>query len=146
LSAEFPVSYNYAFSWFATVAFNSLTGFGVRVEDDKGGGCFVPRCDMLRVARRDYGEEVGNRICTRVCKIFTEEYMASKGMPCVLEPNSQKGSCMIRGVAVKKAAFSDHSTAWWLDPTPEPVSVTVPKKVVRLPTLQNGVSVPAEAS
>ena len=135
-SSEFPVAYNYLFSWFACISFNDLTGYGIRVEDARGGGCYVPRCDMLATARKEYGEDIGNRICTRVCKVFTEEEMARKGMPCVLEPNPEKGSCMIRGVAPRKTAFSDHTTAWWLDPAPAPsVAVAGVKKRIRLRTL-----------
>jgi len=115
-SGKFPVTYNYVWSWFACVAFNDITGFSVRIEDERGGGCFVPKCDMLDVARREYGEDVGNRICTHVCKVFTEEFMNRQGMPCTLEPDRDKGTCMFRGVAPRKTAFSDHTTAWWLDP------------------------------
>lgn len=115
LSSTFPVLYNYVFSWSAAITFNCLTGFGLRIEDDRGGGLYVPRCHMLRVAREEYGEELGCRMCTRVCKIFTEEYMSSLGMPCVLEPDLEKGSCMVRAVGERSAAFSDHQVAWWLE-------------------------------
>jgi hypothetical protein len=115
-STTFPVIYNYVFSWNAALMFNCLTGYGVRIEDERGGGCYVPRCHMLRVARKEYGEDAGNRMCTHVCKIFTEEYMATLGMPCVLEPDQEKGSCMIRGVPEATPAFSDHEVAWWLEP------------------------------
>jgi len=109
----FPIFYNFAFSWMAGLAFSNITGYGYRVDDERGGGFYVPKCEMLATARKDYGTEVGDRICTHVCKIFTEEYMRTKGLDCVLEPDSEKGSCMIRGTQFRATACSDNSTYEW---------------------------------
>ena len=70
----------------ACVAYNQLTGYSVRIEDDKGGGCYVPRCELLATAKKEYGDIIGSRVCTHLCKIFTEETMKRKGLDCVLNP------------------------------------------------------------
>ena len=118
LQLTFPVMYNYISSWGFVVSFNMLTGYSVRIEDDEGGGAYVPRCDMLAVAREEYGEEMGCRICTHVCKIFTEEAMARKGIAVTLTPDFAKGSCMIRGVPVQQPAYSDHALWRGMQATP----------------------------
>jgi len=108
-----PIIYNWIFSWIAAVAFTNITGYGYRVDDERGGGFYVPKCEMLDVARQDHGVEIGDRVCTHVCKIFTEEYMKTKGLDCVLEPDLVKGSCMIRGLPFRGTACSDNSTYEW---------------------------------
>ncbi|KJC46364.1 hypothetical protein UP09_13070 [Bradyrhizobium sp. LTSP885] len=106
---SFPVLYNYLFSWLVCLAYNQLTGYSVRIEDDKGGGCYVPRCELLATAKAEYGDIIGSRVCTHLCKIFTEETMKRKGFDCVLEPNQGNGSCMIRGVPYRQPAYADHA-------------------------------------
>jgi hypothetical protein len=106
---RFPIMYNYFASWGFCIAFNELTGYSVRIEDDKGGGCYVPKCQLFATAKREYGDAIGSRICTHVCKIFTEEAMKRRGIDCVLEPDQAKGSCMIRGVPYRGPAYADHT-------------------------------------
>ncbi len=119
LRQKFPVTYNFLVSWGFVFSFNLLTGYSVRVEDEKGGGCYVPSCAFLKTARQEYGEELGGRICTHVCKIFTEEAMKRKGLDCTLEPNQEKGSCMIRAVPYQIPAYADHTIAYGMKVTPE---------------------------
>lgn len=104
-----PITYNYIMSWFNCIAFNFLTGYSVRIEDEKGGGCYVPKCDFLATAKQEYGDQLGSRICTHGCKIFIEEAMKLRGFDCVLEPNHEEGSCMLRQVPYQSTAFADHS-------------------------------------
>jgi hypothetical protein len=107
--SAFPVMYNYFISWSFCVSFNPLTGYSVRIEDDQGGGCYVPKCQFLATAKEEYGDVVGSRICTHVCKIFTEQAMKMRGIDCTLEPRQEDGSCMIRGVPYQWPAYADHT-------------------------------------
>ena len=113
LYQTFPITYQFFFSWIAAVAFSHITGYGYKKDDLKGGGYYVPKCTMLTQARKDYGVEVGNRICTHVCKIFTEEFMKKKGLQINFEPNLGNCSCMIRSVASKNISCSDNSLYEW---------------------------------
>lgn len=119
IGLTFPVLYNYVMSWFFCISFNQLTGYSVRIEDERGGGCYVPKCDMQMVAREEYGDELGCRICSHVCKIFTEEVMRTKGVDCTFEPNFAKGSCMIRAIPVQNIAFVDHTISQNLAVNPD---------------------------
>jgi len=119
LSYNFPIVYNYAVSWLCIFAFNFLTGFGIRVEDEKGGGCYIPHCHMLDVSRKEYGEEMASKICTHVCKIMTEEMMRRKGLPVVLEPDFINGSCMVRPTTPRTIAYRDHSLFRGMEVLPE---------------------------
>ena len=107
--SAFPIAYNYLISWGFCISFNELTGYSVRIEDDQGGGCYVPKCQLFATAKKEYGDEIGSRICTHVCKIFTEEAMKMKGIDCVLQPDQGNGSCMIRGVPYQWPAYADHT-------------------------------------
>jgi len=110
---SFPTMYNYFFAWGAAISFAHLTGYGRRKEDKLGGGMYIPKCDMLKVAREEYGIEKGDRICTHVCKIFSEEFMRRKGIPVVFEPNFKDGSCMMRTGYPKSTCCSDHELYEW---------------------------------
>jgi len=119
LSYNFPIAYNYVTSWLCIFAFNFLTGFGIRVEDEKGGGAWIPHCHMLAASRKEYGEEMASKICTHVCKIMTEEMMRKKGLPVVLEPDFVSGSCMIRPTTPREIAYQDHSLFRGMEVLPE---------------------------
>jgi len=119
LSYNFPIAYNYVASWFLIFAFNFLTGFGIRVEDEEGGGAKILHCHMLAVARKEYGDELGSKICTHVCKVMTEETMRWKGLPVVLIPNFVDGSCMFRPTTPRTIAYQDHSLFRGMEVLPE---------------------------
>lgn len=109
LSYTFPVGYSYVTSWICIFAFNFLTGFAIRREDGQGGGAYIPHCHMLDVARKEYGDELGTKICTHICKIFSEEAMAMKGIAIEFEPNFVDGSCWVRPTSPRLIAYHDHS-------------------------------------
>jgi hypothetical protein len=113
LRLHFPGSYSYFASWTAIFMFSHLTGFSYRKEDKRGGGCYVPKCSLLAQARKEYGEEIGNRVCTHSCKLLTEELLRSKGLDMTLEPNLRDGSCMIRGGSPRINCCSDNSLYEW---------------------------------
>merc|ERR1719245_526622 len=119
LTYNFPIAYNYVASWFCIFAFNFLNGFGIRVEDEKGGGAYIRRCHMLAAARKEYGDELGSKICTHACKILREELMRKKGLPIVLEPDFVSGSCMIRPTTPRTIAYQDHSLFRGMEIIPE---------------------------
>jgi len=119
LSYSFPVMYNYVASWIYIFAFNYLTGFGIRVEDEQGGGVYVRNCHIMAVAREEYGDELGTKIFTHLCKIMTEEIMKKKGLPVVIEPDFVRGSCMIRPTYPRTAAYHDHSLFRGMEIIPE---------------------------
>jgi len=109
LSYTFPVTYSYVTSWLCIFAFNFLTGFAIRTEDGKGGGAYIPHCHMLDVSRKEYGDELGTKICTHICKIFSEEAMAMKGIAIEFEPDFVTGSCMVRPKPPRMIAYHDHT-------------------------------------
>jgi len=109
LSFTFPVTYSYVTSWLCIFAFNFLTGFAIRREDGQGGGAYIPHCHMLDVARKELGDELGTKICTHICKIFSEEAMRRKGIAIIFEPNFVTGSCWVRPVPPRSNAYHDHT-------------------------------------
>ena len=113
LRHNFPVFYGYVFSWIAGISFANLIGYGYRVEDSEGGGFYVPKCHMLATAKKEYGDEVGSRICTHVCKVFTEEFTKTQGLDYTFEPNCAKGSCMIRATPPVASCCADNSLYDW---------------------------------
>jgi len=119
LSYNFPVIYGYTASWMCIFAFNFLSGFSIRVEDEQGGGAKVLKCNKLAVARKEYGDEMGTKICTHLCKIMTEETMRKRGLPIVLEPDFVSGSCMIRPTTPRTIAYQDHSLFRGMEIIPE---------------------------
>eukprot|EP00049_Salpingoeca_infusionum_P010323 m.175540 g.175540 ORF g.175540 m.175540 type:complete len:294 (+) comp14615_c0_seq1:125-1006(+) len=101
--------YSFFITWMSAVVFRYVVGFSHRVESDQGGYLFIPKCDMLAWAYRYYmddatdeeererGRQRAIRICTHVCKIFTEEFMDYSGFPLTIEPNYDTMSCKWRG-------------------------------------------------
>jgi len=119
LSFNFPIVYNYVASWLCIFTLNFIMGFGIRVEDKQGGGVKILRCHMLDVARKEYGDELGTKIFTHICKIKIEECMKNKGLPILIEPNFKNGSCMIRPTFPRTIAYPDHSLFRGMEVVPE---------------------------
>ena len=109
-----PLTYSWLVTLITAAFFTQITGFGYRVNDDKGGGFFIPRCHMIRRARAKYPDMQATAICTKLCKVFSEETMKYTGIPLVFEPNlDQDGSCMVRGAIPRECACADNSLLDW---------------------------------
>ena len=87
-----------------------LTGYGYAKRDDKGTHLYVPKCPMLEQARKEMQAE---RICTHLCKIFSEEAMGSVGINIAFEPNHGDASCAVRGQPSDASCCCDNMLLEW---------------------------------
>lgn len=108
-----PMSYHFFIVLFTAVNFTCLTGYGYAKRDDKGTHFYVPKCHMLERARKDYPEVQAERICTHLCKIFSEEAMGSVGITIAFEPNHSDGSCTVRGQSSRATCCCDNKLLEW---------------------------------
>jgi len=104
-----PVTYHFFIVLVTAVNFTCLTGYGYAKRDDKGTHFYVPKCHMLEQARKDYPEVQAERICTHLCKIFSEETMRSVGITIAFEPNHSDGSCAVRGQPSRASCCCDNA-------------------------------------
>eukprot|EP00924_Labyrinthula_sp_SR-Ha-C_P013281 augustus_masked-scaffold_45-processed-gene-1.127-mRNA-1 protein AED:0.47 eAED:0.47 QI:0/-1/0/1/-1/1/1/0/921 len=113
VNSIYPQLYSWLFSWAFAIQFRCLVGYSYRFEDAKGGGLYIPECDMLKKAVEEYGEEAGKRICLTVCKVFTEEVMKKKKQYIELKPDfvdyKPGYGCEVRTIGAKEHAFSNHT-------------------------------------